>query len=85
MAEHRYVQRVAADAGIRQSGAVAAFGEAKRLVRLGAWRGFAQNLEDEAQTIGERFGTYDARTRIAAFAAASRTPKSPTATGKDPA
>lgn len=63
-----------------QSGAVVAFGEAKRLVRSGAGRAFAQNLEDEAQTIGERFGTHDARTRIAAFAAASRTQKSDTAT-----
>ena len=61
-----------------QSGAVVAFGEAKRLVRSGAGRAFAQNLEDEAQTIGERFGTHDARTRIAAFAAASRTQKSDT-------
>lgn len=66
-----------------QTGAAAAFGQAKRLVRTGAGRAFAQNLEDEAQTIGERFATHDARTRIAAFAAASRTPKNDTATRKD--
>lgn len=66
-----------------QSGAVAAFGEAKRLVRLGPGRAFAQNLEDEAHTIGEQFATHEARTRIAAFVAASRSPKRGDGSRKD--
>lgn len=53
------------------AGATAAFGQAKRLVRVGADRTFAENLDDEAATIGARFETDDARARIAAFAAAS--------------
>lgn len=53
-------------------GATAAFGQAKRLVRTGAGRGFAENLDDEAATIGAAFDTDDARARIAAFAAAAR-------------
>jgi len=52
-------------------GATAAFGQAKRLVRVGADRPFAENLDDEAATIGARFETDEARARIAAFAAAS--------------
>ena len=48
------------------------FGQAKRLVRTGAGRLFAENLDDEARSIGERFDTDDARARVAAFAAASR-------------
>lgn len=52
-------------------GATAAFGQAKRLVRSGAHRSFAENLDDEAATIGAAFGTPDAAARIAAFAAAS--------------
>lgn len=51
--------------------ATAAFGQAKRLVRTGADRTFEVNLDDEASSIGARFGTEEARTRIAAFAAAS--------------
>jgi 2-(1,2-epoxy-1,2-dihydrophenyl)acetyl-CoA isomerase len=54
-------------------GATGAFGQAKRLVRQGAHRSFAENLADEAATIGARFDTDEARTRVAAFAAASRT------------
>lgn len=46
----------------------AAFGQAKRLVRQGAGRSFADNLDDEARTIGARFDTTDAKTRIMAFA-----------------
>ena len=53
------------------AGATAAFGQAKRLVRAGARRSFADNLDDEAQTIGAAFDTPDARARVAAFAAAS--------------
>lgn len=49
-----------------------AFGQAKRLVRHGAGRGFAENLDDEAATIGAAFDTEESRVRVAAFAAASR-------------
>jgi 2-(1,2-epoxy-1,2-dihydrophenyl)acetyl-CoA isomerase len=58
-------------------GATAAFGQAKRLVRTAPFRSFADNLDDEARTIGASFDTPEAQRRIAAFAAAarSRTPK----------
>jgi len=52
--------------------ATAAFGQAKRLVRIGADRTFAENLDDEARSIGARFDTEESRIRVAAFAAASR-------------
>lgn len=52
-------------------GATAAFGQATRLVRVGAGRSFADNLADEAATIGAAFDTPEARARVAAFAAAS--------------
>ncbi|GAA1995841.1 enoyl-CoA hydratase/isomerase family protein [Microbacterium ulmi] len=52
--------------------ATAAFGQAKRLIRTGAARAFADNLADEASTIGTRFETDESRLRVAAFAAASR-------------
>jgi len=52
--------------------ATEAYGQAKRLVRIGAGRSFAENLDDEAETIGARFETPEAQARIAAFAAASR-------------
>lgn len=52
-------------------GATGAFGQAKRLVRSGADRSFAENLDDEARTIGAAFDTPDAKARIQAFAAAS--------------
>jgi 2-(1,2-epoxy-1,2-dihydrophenyl)acetyl-CoA isomerase len=48
--------------------ATAAFGQAKRLVRVGADRTFAENLDDEAASIGARFETDESRTRVAAFA-----------------
>jgi 2-(1,2-epoxy-1,2-dihydrophenyl)acetyl-CoA isomerase len=51
--------------------ATAAFGQAKRLVREGADRSFADNLDDEARSIGSRFETPESRVRVAAFAAAS--------------
>lgn len=51
--------------------ATAAFGQAKRLVRTGFDRTFADNLADEARTIGSRFDTPEASARIAAFAARS--------------
>jgi len=52
-------------------GATAAFGQATRLVRLGAGRSFAENLADEAATIGAAFDSADAKARVAAFAARS--------------
>ncbi|WP_270353782.1 enoyl-CoA hydratase/isomerase family protein [Microbacterium testaceum] len=52
-------------------GATAAFGQATRLVRVGAGRTLAENLDDEAATIGAAFETPDAKARVAAFAAAS--------------
>jgi 2-(1,2-epoxy-1,2-dihydrophenyl)acetyl-CoA isomerase len=52
-------------------GATAAFGQAKRLVRTGTARTLAENLDDEAATIGAAFGTPEAVARITAFAAAS--------------
>jgi 2-(1,2-epoxy-1,2-dihydrophenyl)acetyl-CoA isomerase len=52
--------------------ATAAFGQAKRLVRVGADRTFTQNLADEAASIGARFDTDESKLRVAAFAAASR-------------
>jgi 2-(1,2-epoxy-1,2-dihydrophenyl)acetyl-CoA isomerase len=51
--------------------ATAAYGQAKRLVRVGADRSFAENLDDEAASIGARFDTEEAKVRVAAFAAAS--------------
>ncbi|WP_405374018.1 MULTISPECIES: enoyl-CoA hydratase/isomerase family protein [unclassified Microbacterium] len=53
-------------------GATGAFGQAKRLIRSGAHRPFADNLHDEAATIGAAFDTDDSRQRVAAFAVASR-------------
>ncbi|MEN2738854.1 enoyl-CoA hydratase-related protein [Microbacterium sp. X-17] len=73
------VAEVADDAGARArevagfwlGGATAAFGQAKRLIRTGAHRSFADNLADEAATIGRAFDTEESRSRVAAFAAAS--------------
>jgi 2-(1,2-epoxy-1,2-dihydrophenyl)acetyl-CoA isomerase len=52
-------------------GATEAFGQASRLVRVGAHRDFADNLDDEARTIGAAFDTPASQARVAAFAAAS--------------
>lgn len=60
--------------------ATGAFGQAKRLVRSGAGRGFGENLDDEAASIGARFDTDEAKARVAAFAAASRKQAAPEAT-----
>lgn len=57
--------------------ATGAFGQAKRLVRVGAHRAFADNFHDEASTIGARFDTPEAQVRVAAFAAASRKQSAP--------
>lgn len=50
------------------AGAAGAYGQAKRLVRSQPSRSFAEQLEEEARTIGAAFDTDQARTRIAAFA-----------------
>ncbi len=63
--------RAEAVAAFWLAGATAAFGQAKRLVRVGADRSFADNLDDEARSIGARFDTDESRARVAAFAAAS--------------
>lgn len=63
--------RARAVAGFWLANATAAFGQAKRLVRIGADRDFGENLDDEAATIGARFETDESRARVAAFAAAS--------------
>ncbi len=55
------------------AGAYKAYGQAKRLVRSASETTFAEQLEDEARTIGAMFDTDDARARVAEFAlAASR-------------
>lgn len=53
------------------SGAAEAYGRAKHLVRAQPERSFVEQLEVEAQTIGEAMETPEAQARIAAFAAAS--------------
>jgi len=52
-------------------GAFGAYGQAKRLIRSQPARTFAEQLEEEARTIGAAFDTPEAAARIAAFAAAS--------------
>ncbi|GAA4380239.1 enoyl-CoA hydratase/isomerase family protein [Agromyces bauzanensis] len=54
------------------SGATAAFGQAKRLVRSGLGRAFQEALDDEARTIAASFETPDAQAAIAAFTGASQ-------------
>lgn len=49
--------------------AAEAYGEAKRLVRSAPSRSFADQLDEEARTIGRLAESPDARQRIAAFAA----------------
>lgn len=51
--------------------AAAAYGQAKRLIRSRAERSFAEQLAEEARSIGAAFDTPDAQARIAAFAARS--------------
>ncbi|GAB3603551.1 enoyl-CoA hydratase/isomerase family protein [Microbacterium aureliae] len=67
----RLADRAREVAGAWLAGATAAFGQAKRLVRTGAGRQFADNLDDEARSIGAAFDTPEAKARIRAFAAAS--------------
>ncbi|WP_144876937.1 enoyl-CoA hydratase/isomerase family protein [Microbacterium sp. 1.5R] len=56
------------------AGAAEAYGQAKRLVRSQPERSFAEQLSEEARSIGAAMETPDARARIAAFAAASSRP-----------
>lgn len=49
------------------AGAAAAFGQARRLIRAAPSRSFAENLADEARTIGAAIETADSRARIDAF------------------
>ncbi|GHD46399.1 enoyl-CoA hydratase/isomerase family protein [Mycetocola manganoxydans] len=53
------------------TGATAAFGQAKRLLRSGVHRELRASYDDEARTIAAAAGTDDARARIAAFVARS--------------
>jgi len=53
------------------AGAAGAYGQAKRLVRAGTRRPFADAVADEAASIGAAFDTPEAQARIAAFAAAA--------------
>lgn len=53
------------------AGAADAYGQAKRLVRSQPDRSFAEQLSEEARSIGASLETPDAQARVAAFAAAS--------------
>ena len=53
------------------AGAAGAYGQAKRLVRSQPERSFAEQLSEEARSIGASLETPAAQARIAAFAAAS--------------
>ncbi|MBT2484960.1 MULTISPECIES: enoyl-CoA hydratase/isomerase family protein [unclassified Microbacterium] len=53
------------------AGAAHAYGQAKRLIRSRPERSFAEQLSEEARSIGAALETPDARARVAAFAAAS--------------
>ncbi|WP_336643239.1 enoyl-CoA hydratase/isomerase family protein [Microbacterium sp. MMO-113] len=53
------------------AGAADAYGQAKRLVRSQPERTFAEQLSEEARSIGAALETPDAQARVAAFAAAS--------------
>ncbi|MDT0181682.1 enoyl-CoA hydratase/isomerase family protein [Microbacterium sp. ARD31] len=77
VAADQVADRARAVADFWLAGASAAFGQAKRLVRSGAGRTFADNLADEARSIGAAFDTPQSRARVAAFAAASTTSRRP--------
>ena len=53
------------------AGAAGAYGQAKRLVRSEPSRSFAEQLSEEARSIGASFDTADAKARVAGFAAVS--------------
>ena len=57
------------------AGAYRAYGQAKRLIRSQPSRSFADQLAEEARTIGAALDTPDAQARVAAFAAASAKPR----------
>jgi len=54
------------------AGAAGAYGHAKRLVRSQPSRTFAEQLAEEASSIGAAFDTPEAQARVAGFAAASK-------------
>jgi 2-(1,2-epoxy-1,2-dihydrophenyl)acetyl-CoA isomerase len=54
------------------AGAAGAYGHAKRLVRSQPSRTFADQLAEEARSIGTAFDTPEAKARVAGFAAASK-------------
>lgn len=54
------------------AGASRAYGQAKRLIRSRPGRSFAEQLDEEARTIGAALDGEEARVRVAAFAARSR-------------
>jgi 2-(1,2-epoxy-1,2-dihydrophenyl)acetyl-CoA isomerase len=54
------------------AGARGAYGEAKRLIRSQRGRSFAEQLTEEARSIGAAFDTPEARARIQAFTKRSR-------------
>ncbi|MFB8386231.1 enoyl-CoA hydratase/isomerase family protein [Microbacterium sp. NPDC055910] len=54
------------------AGAAGAYGEAKRLIRSQPGRTVAEQLAEEARTIGAALDTAEAQARVAAFAARSR-------------
>lgn len=58
------------------AGAYRVYGQAKRLIRSQPSRSFADQLAEEARTIGAALDTPDAQARVAAFAAASAKPRS---------
>lgn len=64
-------ERAEAVAAFWLQGAYRAYGQAKRLVRTQPSRTFTAQLAEEARTIGASFDGDEARTRVAAFAAAS--------------
>ena len=66
------VQRAEEVARSWLTGATTAYGEAKRLVRSSGSRTFAEQLAEEATTIGRSFDTDDAKQRIRAFLEASQ-------------
>lgn len=71
VAPEELASRAEAVAAHWMNGATAAFGQAKRLLRAGIARPYAEGLDDEARTIAAAVASEAARTRIAAFAARS--------------
>ena len=59
------------------TGAHRAYGEAKRLIRSQRGRSFAEQLSEEARSIGAAFDTPEAQARIRAFTSRSRSARHP--------